>query len=245
MEVINDILGYKNRKIYQDTDCFAFSLDSVMLANFATIRMRDENIVDLGCGNGVIPLIFSLRTSKKIIGVELQEKLFTLAKKSVSLNGLDSNISLIKQNIKDFAKNEKNVNHFNLVVCNPPYFKVNEKKNFFNVSKEKLIATHEVEINLNDLFICVKKILANDGNFALVHRPERLLEIFELYKKNGIEPKRVRFVYENVHRNSKLVLIEGQNNGKVGLKVEKPLVLYNEDGTYSEEYANLLVEVAK
>ena len=138
--------------------------------------MRDENIVDLGCGNGVIPLILSLRTSKKIIGVELQEKLFTLAKKSVSLNGLDSNISLIKQNIKDFAKNEKNVN--------PPYFKVNEKKNFFNVSKEKLIARHEVEINLNDLFICVKKILANDGNFALVHRPERLLEIFELYKKN-------------------------------------------------------------
>ena len=195
MEVINDVLGYKNRKIYQDTDCFAFSLDSIMLANFATIRMRDENIVDLGCGNGVIPLILSLRTSKKIIGVELQEKLFTLAKKSVSLNGLDSNISLIKQNIKDFAKNEKNVNHFNLVVCNPPYFKVNEKKNFF--------------------------------------------------KKNGIEPKRVRFVYENVHKNSKLVLIEGQNNGKVGLKVEKPLVLYNEDGTYSEEYANLLVEVAK
>ena len=75
MEVLNDILGYKNRKIFQDNDCFSFSLDSIMLANFATIRLRDKLIADLGCGNGVIPLILSLRTDKKIIGVEIQERL--------------------------------------------------------------------------------------------------------------------------------------------------------------------------
>ena len=94
MERLDDILGYKNRKIYQDDDCFSFSLDSVMLANFATIRMRDKNILDLGCGNGVIPLILSLRTDKKIVGVELQKKLANMAIKSVKYNGLESQIEI-------------------------------------------------------------------------------------------------------------------------------------------------------
>ena len=245
MEVVNDILGYKNRKIFQNTDYFSFSLDSVLLANFATIRIRDKKIVDLGCGNGVIPLIMSLRTDKKILGVELQEKLFALAQKSVSFNNLDDRIQLINQNMKDFANNIENINQFDLVVCNPPYFKVNDKKNFFNESREKLIARHEVEINLEELFTCAKKILANDGNFAMVHRPERMLEILELYRKNGIEPKRIRFVYEKINKDCNLILIEGQKNGKVGLKIEKPLLLYKDDDSYSDEYGSLLVEVAK
>ena len=245
MEVINDILGYKNRKIFQNTDYFSFSLDSILLANFATIRIRDKKIVDLGCGNGVIPLIMSLRTDKKIIGVELQEKLCNLAQKSVSFNRLDDSIQIFNQNIKDFANNRENINQFDLIVCNPPYFKVNQKKNFFNESREKLIARHEVEINLEELFICVKKILANDGNFAMVHRPERLLEILMLYRKNGIEPKRIRFVYEKINKDCNLILIEGQKNGKVGLKIEKPLVIYKDDENYSDEYSKLLVEVAK
>ena len=245
MEVVNDILGYKNRKIFQNTDYFSFSLDSVLLANFATIRIRDKKIVDLGCGNGVIPLIMSLRTDKKILGVELQEKLFALAQKSVSFNNLDDRIQLINQNMKDFANNIENINQFDLVVCNPPYFKVNDKKNFFNESREKLIARHEVKINLEELFTCAKKILANDGNFAMVHRPERMLEILELYRKNGIEPKRIRFVYEKINKDCNLILIEGQKNGKVGLKIEKPLLLYKDDDSYSDEYGSLLVEVAK
>ncbi len=245
MEVVNDILGYKNRKIFQNTDYFSFSLDSVLLANFATIRIRDKKIVDLGCGNGVIPLIMSLRTDKKILGVELQEKLFDLAQKSVFFNNLDDRIQLINQNMKDFANNIENINQFDLVVCNPPYFKVNDKKNFFNESREKLIARHEVEINLEELFTCAKKILANDGNFAMVHRPERMLEILELYRKNGIEPKRIRFVYEKINKDCNLILIEGQKNGKVGLKIEKPLLLYKDDDSYSDEYGSLLVEVAK
>ena len=120
MEVVNDILGYKNRKIFQNTDYFSFSVDSVLLANFATIRIRDKKIVDLGCGNGVIPLIMSLRTDKKILGVELQEKLFALAQKSVSFNNLDDRIQLINQNMKTFANNIENINQFDLVVCNPP-----------------------------------------------------------------------------------------------------------------------------
>ena len=241
MEVLNDILGYKNRKIYQDTGCFSFSLDSIMLANFATIRLKDKNIVDLGCGNGVIPLIMSLRTIRKIIGVELQEKLADMAIRSVKYNDLEDLIDIVNVNMKDFV-NSETIEKFDLVTCNPPYFKVNEK-NYFNVSKEKLIARHEVEINLSDLFVVVRKLLKNNGNFAIVHRTDRLMEILLEFKKNNIEPKRIRFVHENVNKASTLVLIEGQKNGNVGLKVEEPFILYNEDGSETEEYKKLLVEV--
>lgn len=241
MEVLNDILGYKNRKIFQDTDCFSFSLDSIMLANFATIRLKDKKIVDLGCGNGVIPLIMSLRCNKKIIGVELQSKLADMAKRSVDYNGLNDVIEIININMKDYVSDET-FESFDLITCNPPYFKVNDK-NFFNDNIEKVIARHEVEITLSELMIIVKKLLKNNGNFAIVHRTDRLMEILSEFRKNNIEPKRVRFVHEKSNKESTLVLIEGQKNGKVGLKVENPFILYNEDGSETEEYKKLLVEV--
>lgn len=241
MEVLNDILGYKNRKIFQDTDCFSFSLDSIMLANFATIRLKDKKIVDLGCGNGVIPLIMSLRCDKKIIGVELQSKLADMAKRSVDYNGLNDVIEIINTNMKDYVSDET-FESFDLITCNPPYFKVNDK-NYFNDNIEKVIARHEVEITLSELMVIVKKLLKNNGNFAIVHRTDRLMEILSEFRKNSIEPKRVRFVHEKSNKESTLVLIEGQKNGKVGLKVENPFILYNEDGSETKEYKKLLVEV--
>lgn len=241
MEVLNDILGYKNRKIYQDNECFSFSLDSIMLANFATIRLRDKNIVDLGCGNGVIPLIMSLRTDKQIFGVEIQERLADMARKSVEFNKLSDQISIFNVNMKDFAKGNY-FEYFDLVTCNPPYFKVNEK-NYFNDSNEKKIARHEIEINLSDLLVTARKLLKNNGNFAIVHRPERLMEILFEFRKNSIEPKRIQFVYENINKGSTLVLVEGQKNGKEGLKIENPIVMYNEDGSMTDSYALLQVEV--
>ena len=241
MEVLNDILGYKNRKIYQDTDCFSFSLDSIMLANFVTIRLKDKKIVDLGCGNGVIPLIMSLRCDKKIIGVEIQSKLANMAKRSVSYIKLDDVIDIINMNMKDYV-NDQNFESFDLITCNPPYFKVNDK-NYFNESIEKVIARHEVEITLSDLMVIVKKLLKNNGNFAIVHRTDRLMEILSEFRKNNIEPKRIRFVHENVNKESTLVLVEGQKCGNVGLKVENPFILYNEDGSETEEYKKILVEV--
>ena len=241
MEVLNDILGYKNRKIYQDTDCFSFSLDSVMLANFATIRLRDKLICDLGCGNGVIPLILSLRTNKNIVGVELQKKLSDMAVKSVNLNNLYEQIKIINMNMKDFVNSEY-FESFDIITCNPPYFKVNDK-NYFNDSYEKMIARHEIEINLSELLLVVNKLLKNNGNFAIVHRPERLMEILFEFKKNHIEPKRIQFVHEKLSKGSTLVLIEGQKNGNDGLKIENPIIMYNEDGSITDDYALLQEEV--
>lgn len=241
MEKINDILGYKNRKIFQDDECFSFSLDSVMLANFVTIRLRDRNILDLGTGNGAIPLIVSLRTDKNIVGVEIQKRLSDMAEKSVKYNNLSEQIKIINVDMKEFV-NSNNIESFDVITCNPPYFRVNEK-NYFNLSLEKLIARHEVKVTLSDVFYVSRKLLKNNGNLAIVHRPERLLEIFDLFRKNSIEPKRIRFVYEKVSKESTLVLIEGQKNGRPGLKIEKPLILYNEDGSMTGEYEKLCVEV--
>ena len=240
MKVLNDILGYKNISIYQDPEFFCFSLDSVILANYSNIRLRDENIIDLGCGNGVIPLILSKRTNKKIIGVEIQKKCFDLAIESVKYNKLDNQIELINSDIKDL--DERYNNYFDLILCNPPYFKINDK-NFLNISKEKQIARHELMLNLDKLFSVSKKLLKNNGNIDIVHRPERLLEIFDTMRKYNIEPKRIKFVYENINKPSTLVLVEGQQNGKPGLKIDEPLIMYNIDGSYSDEYQSLINEV--
>ena len=240
MKVLNDILGYKNLSIYQNPEFFCFSLDSVILANYSNIRLRDENIIDLGCGNGVIPLILSKRTNKKIIGVEIQKKCFDLAVESVKYNKLDNQIELINSDIKDL--DEKYNNYFDLILCNPPYFKINDK-NFLNLSKEKQIARHELMLNLDKLFSVSKKLLKNNGNIDIVHRPERLLEIFDSMRKYNIEPKRIKFVYENINKPSTLVLVEGQQNGKPGLKIDEPLIMYNIDGSYSDEYQSLINEV--
>ena len=130
MEVLNDILGYPNRKIYQNTDFFSFSLDSVMLSNFVTIRLRDKKILDLGTGNGVIPLILSLRTDKPIVGVEIQKSLANLAEKSIRYNSLEAQVSIITSDMKDYVTSDT-IEEYDVITCNPPYFKVNDK-NFFN-----------------------------------------------------------------------------------------------------------------
>lgn len=236
MEVLNDILDYKNLKIYQDTDFFSFSLDSIILANYSTIRFRDKNIVDFCTGNCVVPIILSQRTKSNILGVEIQEKLCILANKSIKLNKLEDRVKIVNSDIKIFS--QEHLNEFDLVLCNPPYFK-NYDMSTKNISYEKMVARHEVLLNLNDLVACAKKVLKDNGTFSLVHRTDRLMEIFECFKKNNIEPKRVKFIYNNINSSSTLVLIEGQKVGKVGMIVDKPLIMYNLDGSMTEEYKRL------
>ena len=239
MERIDDILGYQNLKIFQDSDCFSFSLDSIFLANYSTIRLRDKKIVDFCSGNGVIPIIMSLRTKNKIIGIEIQEKIAYLVKKSIEYNKLSNQIEFICDDVKKFSQNH--LNEFDLVLCNPPYFKITDNSSL-NLSYEKKIARHEVLITLEDVCSCAKKVLKENGNFCIVHRSDRLMDILTLFRKNGIEPKRIKFVYENIMKESFLVLVEGQKCGKVGLSVEKPLILY---GKITDEYKSLQEVVNK
>ncbi len=242
MERINDIVGYKNRRIYQDTDCFSFSLDSLILGNFSTIRKNDKKILDICSGNGIIPFILSLRCDNKIEGVEIQEKLYNLAIKSNKLNHLENKITFYHEDIKDFVTKDR-MGKYDLITCNPPYFKDSDINN--NLTIEKTIARHEIKLKLNELIECVSMLLDNNGSFCMVHRSERLAEIIELLNKNNLEVKRLKFIYKNCNSNAEMVFLECRKNGKVGLKVEKPFIIYNLDGSYTDEYKYITEEVLK
>ena len=244
MERIDDVLGYPNLKIYQNSSFFSFSLDSILLANYSTIRIRDQKILDFCTGNGVIPLILSRRCDKSIEGVEIQEKLYELANKSVEYNHLMNQIHLYCQNIVEFSKESEHLNQYDLVLCNPPYFK-NHEKSTKNLSYEKMIARHEVLVDLDQVCCCANRVLKEHGNFCMVHRTDRLMDVIQAFRKNSIEPKRIKFVYETIDKESYLFIIEGQKMGGTGLKIEKPLILYKKDGSMTEEYAQLQLEVIK
>ena len=232
MEVINDLLNYNNMKIVQNTDWFSFSLDSVLLANFVKVK-SNMKIIDFCTGNAPIPLFLSTRITSEIIGIELQKPIYDLAIKSINLNRLNNQIKILNEDVKNISKKYE-TDTFDLITCNPPYFK-KEKSKLVNSNKIKAIARHEIELELNDIFKSAKKILKNNASLAIIHRTDRLIEIITLMKENNIEPKRIRFIYPKKGSLSNMVLIEGKKNAKVGLKVEKPLIVHDENGNYSNE----------
>ena len=240
MKVINDLLDYSNLKIVQDDEWFNFSLDSVLLPNFVKINKNTRNILDLGTGNAPIPMILSTMTDAEIYGIELQKDVYDLAIESLKINKLEDRIKIINDNIKNLDKYFE-PNSFDVIVSNPPYFKYNENSNI-NESIHKTIARHEKEITLSEIVSTAKKYLNNNGTFAMVHRTDRLIEIIEEFKKNNIEPKRIRLIYPKVGEESNMVLIEGRKNGNTGLKILPPLFAHNKDGEYTDEVKEMFKE---
>ena len=186
-EVLNDLLGYDGLKIIQRHDMFNFSLDSTLLANFVTIRKNVKKIIDLGTGNAPIPLFLSIRTKAKIIGVEIQEISYDLAVRNVVINNLTNQIEIIHEDLKNI---HKLLGHhaFDVVTCNPPYFKVTNDANV-NKNDYITIARHEIFVTLEDVIKEASILLKHGGYFALVHRPDRLIDIFVLLRKYQLEPK--------------------------------------------------------
>lgn len=233
MDVVNYLLGYKNIKIFQNTNMFNFSLDSVLLSNFVSLNSKCNKILDIGTGNAVIPLILSTKTNSKIDAIEIQKDVYLLGKKSIEINNLNNQINIINQDIKEYYKNiESDV--YDTITCNPPFFKVSDTSKK-NLSDYKTIARHEMTLNLEDIMIISKKLLKNKGNLAIVHRTERLVDIIELMKKHNIEPKKIQLVYPKHNENSNIILVEGTKNGKPGLKILEPLISHETNGEYSEQ----------
>lgn len=231
METVNYLLGYKNLKIIQGNENFRFSLDSVLLPNFVTINKGIKKILDIGTGNAPIPLILSQKTDATILGVEIQPISAEMARQSVLLNHLENQIEIINADIKTL---DLITDQFDIITCNPPYFRVDENSRL-NISDAKTIARHEVTLNLSDVLSLARKLLKNQGVIALVHRPERLVDILVEMRKNNIEPKKIQYVYPRMHQESHILLIEGKKNGRPGLKILPPIYVHNIDGSYTEE----------
>lgn len=228
-----DDLELKNLKIIQNKKGFCFGIDSVLLADFAKEIKNNANVLDLGTGTGIIPILLCGKTNlKKIIGIEIQKEVADMAKRSIKLNNLENRFEVINENILNL-KNIFNNQSFDVIVTNPPYKK--KDTGIINKNKGKIISRHEVTAELEDFVMIAKELLKDKGVFYMVHRPERLVDILSLMRKNKIEPKKLRMVYSHVDKEPKLVLIKGIKNAKPFLKVEKNLYIYDEEGNYKEE----------
>lgn len=237
MKVKNRLLDSKYN-IYQDDEWFKFSLDSVLLANFVTINLRTKSIVDLATGNAPIPMLFTFRTNAHIFGIEYQDCVYDLAVESIKENNLEDKVEIIRGDVRNIS-NYFESDSIDIVTCNPPYFKLNSDS-YINDNKVKRLARHEITLNLEDVIKSANYLLKNGGTFAMVHRTERIIEIIELMKKYNIEPKKMQFVYSKKGKNSDLFLIEGNKNGKIGLKMLSPIVVHEENNDYTKEVSEIL-----
>ena len=228
-----DDLEFKDLKIIQNKDGFCFGIDSILLTDFAKNIKQNLNIIDLGPGTGIIPILLYGKTkNNKFVGVEIQEEVADMANRSIKLNVLENEIKILNMNILDLTKKYKR-GSFDVVTTNPPYKKINT--GIVNENNKKLISRHEITASLED-FIKISSYLLKDlGEFYMVNRPDRLVDIFELMRKYKIEPKKIKFVYPNENKKTNLILIKGVKNGKQFLEFENNLYVYNEDGNYTDE----------
>ncbi|MBB5181921.1 tRNA1(Val) A37 N6-methylase TrmN6 [Planomicrobium koreense] len=233
-----DYLLAEELRIIQSPSVFSFSLDAVLLARFAYVPQKRGAIVDLCTGNGAIPLFLSARTEMPIIGVELQERLANMAKRSIDYNGLSHRIDIIQGDVKEIPA-QLGIEKFDVVTCNPPYFPAHEMSDK-NISEHMAIARHELHLTLDESIAAASKLLKQGGKAAFVHRAGRLIDIITAMRANRLEPKRVRLVYPKAGKEANTLLIEGIKDGKPDLKILPPLIVYGEDGEYTEEVRALL-----
>ncbi|WP_301109217.1 tRNA1(Val) (adenine(37)-N6)-methyltransferase [Sporosarcina sp.] len=233
-----DYLLAEDLRIIQSPSVFSFSLDAVLLARFAYMPIRGGKVVDLCTGNGAIPLFLSARTKADIIGVELQERLADMAKRSVKHNHLEKQLTIMQDNVIGIAK-KIGYDKFDTVTCNPPYFAANDAS-ARNKSEHYTIARHEVELTLDQAVQSASELLKQGGKAAFVHRPGRLLDMITSMRKYRLEPKRIRFVYPKEGKEANTLLIEAIKDGKPDLKILPPLYVYQENNEYTEEVRLLL-----
>ena len=228
-----DDLEFKNLKIIQNKDGFCFGIDSILLTDFAKNIKQNSKVIDLGTGTGIIPILLYGKTKNtKFVGVEIQPEVAEMADRSVKLNLLENNIEILNTNILELSK-IYNRGSFDVVTTNPPYKKINT--GVINENNKKLISRHEITASLEDFIRTASFLLKDLGEFYMVHRPDRLVDIFYEMRKNKIEPKKIKFIYPNKNKKTNLVLIKGIKNGKQFLEFENNLYVYNEDGNYTNE----------
>ncbi|WP_160725691.1 tRNA1(Val) (adenine(37)-N6)-methyltransferase [Bacillus sp. USDA818B3_A] len=233
-----DYLLAEKLRIIQSPSVFAFSLDAVLLARFVYVPIQRGNLIDLCSGNGVIPLFLSVRTKGNITGVEIQERLYDMAVRSIGYNGLEDRIKMIHGDIKEMPAL---LGHgkFDVVTCNPPYFTTPSVEEI-NPNEHLAIARHEILCTLEDAIKASSQLVKQGGKVAFVHRPGRLIDIITLMRQYRLEPKRIQFVYPKQGKDANILLVEAIKDGSPDLKILPPLFVYQDDGEYTPEIKGIL-----
>ena len=231
-----DDLQQNGYKIIQNSKIFCFGMDAVLLSSFAVAKEGDK-VLDLGTGNGVIPILMEAKTkAAHFTGIEIQDINVDMAIRSVAFNGLENKIEIMQGDIKEASCIFGGAS-FDVVTSNPPY--MNENHGLVNPDSHKAIARHEILCTLEDVIREASKVLKDKGKFYMVHRPQRMVEIYETLTKYKLEPKRIRLVHPYVDRAANMILIEAIKGANPLLKVEQPLIIYEQEGIYTEELYKL------
>ena len=231
-----DDLQRDGYKLIQNSKIFCFGMDAVLLSSYAIVNEGDK-VLDLGTGNGVIPILLKARTKgSHFTGLEIQDINVDMARRSVEYNQIQADVEIIQGDIKEASAIFGGAS-FDVVTTNPPY--MNENHGLQNPESHKAIARHELLCTLEDVIREAAKVLKPQGRFYMVHRPHRLVEIFEQMRKFGIEPKRMRLVHPFIDKPANMVLVEGVRGGRPMLKVEEPLIIYQEQGKYTQEVIDM------
>lgn len=228
-----DFIPGTDLHVVQSDALFPFSIDSVLLARFVNVPIQQGHLVDLCTGNGVIPFILSSRSKGEIVGVEIQQEVCALAERGRHLNHLEAQLRIICGDAKALPE-QIGPHQWDVVTCNPPYFS-RETSRDQKLNPHLAIARHELLICLHEVIDTAARLLRQNGKLALVHRPQRLVEILSEMRRAGIEPKRLRFVHPRPEKAANMVLVEGAKLGKPGLNVLPPLFVHQADGSYSAE----------
>ena len=227
-----DDLQRNGYHIIQKRNGFCFGMDAVLLAGFARVN-PGERAIDLGTGTGIIPILLEARyEGEHYTGLEIQEEVAEMARRSVRLNGLEDKVDIALGDIREASVRFGRA-QFDVVTSNPPY--MNDAHGIKNPGDAKAIARHEVLCTLDDVVREGTRVLKPGGRFYMVHRPRRLIEILQTMKQYGLEPKRMKFVHPYKDREANMVLIEAVRGGKALMKVEAPVIVFDENGEYSQE----------
>lgn len=236
-----DDLEYKGLKIIQNKEWFCFGIDSVMLANFSRNEKKQSKILDLGTGTGIIAILLSQKIeNSQITAIEIQKEVADMAERSVKLNDLEKSITIINDDIKNISRKLGQAK-FDVVVTNPPYKK--RESGIINKNDVKTISRHETTADLEDFIRVANEELKSQGTFYMINRPERIADIIEYLRKYKLEPKEIRFVQPKRDKAPNEVLIKAVKHGGRFLKVLEPLIIYNDDGTYTDEILKIYEKI--
>ena len=226
-----DDLQLNGLHLIQDPEGFCFGVDAVLLSHFARPKKKDR-VIDLGTGNGVIPLLLAGKNPHcHITGVELQPKQAERACRSVAMNGLTERIQILNHDIRQLGEVLAPAS-FQVVTSNPPYL---PPGSLTNPREDKAIARHEIALTLQELMAQAAWLLEPGGQFYLIHRPQRLVDIMVLGRQYRLEPKWMQMVHPYGHKAPTMVLLQLSKNGRPELKSHPPLIIYHPDGTYTPQ----------